>query len=341
MEAFYRPKAAGLRPHCKTHKSPRIAREQLARGAVGVCVAKLSEAECMLTAGVEDVLITTGVVDAGRIRRLADLAARFPHLIAVTDHLANAEALAAAAAAAGVRLQVLVDLNCGSNRTGAALGGEAVHLAERVASEPSLHFAGFQAFASHVMHVEGYERRRRSGLEALERVIETRRLAERAGLDVGLLSVGGTGTYDIDCDVPGVTDVQVGSYVFMDVMYRAIGGRGGPIFDDFEPSLFVLCTAISRPAAGEITVDAGYKASATDHQPPEPVGVGKVLYRWAGDEHGILTLEAPSREITIGDRILLLPGHCDPTANLYDRYHVVQGDRVVDTWPVSCRGMSQ
>lgn len=341
MAGFYRGKPALLRPHCKTHKSPIIAQQQLARGATGICVAKLSEAEVMVAAGVRDVLVTTGVVDAARIRRLVGVARDEPGLKVVTDHAANVDLLAEAADAAHVKLTVLVDLNCGSNRTGVSLGAPAVTLAQRVARKSSLHFGGFQAFASHIMHIEGYERRRHEDLDMLDAVVETRHLAERAGLHVEILSVGGTGTFDIDCDVPGVTDVQAGSYVFMDVMYRAIGGAGGPVFDEFEPALFILATAISQPVCGEITVDAGYKASATDHQPPQAVGLGDVSYRWAGDEHGILTLRRPARDIRIGDRIQLIASHCDPTVNLYDRYHVCRGDRVVAQWPVAARGMSQ
>jgi D-serine deaminase-like pyridoxal phosphate-dependent protein len=340
MAAFYRGRPMLLRPHAKTHKSPIIAREQLARGAAGICVAKLREAEMMADAGISDILLTTGVVDEPRIRRLVAIAAGC-RLRVVTDHEANVDHLASAAAAAKVELGVLVDLNCGSNRSGLAPGDAAVSLAGRIARQKWLRFAGFQAFASHAMHVQGHAERRRAELEALDAAVRTRQLAEKSGLDVEILSVGGTGTYDIDCDVPGVTEVQAGSYVFMDVMYRAVGGRTGEIFDDFEPALFILCTAISQPVRGEITVDAGYKASATDHQPPEPWGVGAVRYRWAGDEHGILSLDSPSREIRIGDRVLMVPGHCDPTVNLYDTYSVCSGDRLVAQWPVAGRGMSQ
>jgi D-serine deaminase-like pyridoxal phosphate-dependent protein len=341
IAAYYRDKPVRLRPHAKTHKSPGIAAAQLKRGAAGICVAKLSEAEMMIGAGITDILLTTCIVDPLRIRRLVALAGTCPGLRVVTDHAANADLLGSAAAAAGCRLPVLVDLNCGANRTGAAPGKKAVTLAQHVARHPALRFDGFQAFASHVMHLEGYAARKRADLIALEGVVETRRLAERGGLAVPIVSVGGTGTWDIDCDIEGISDVQAGSYVFMDVMYRAIGGRNGPVFDDFEPALFVLCTAISRPVTGEITVDAGYKAAATDHQPPEPWGVGKVRFRFAGDEHGVLTLERPTREIKIGDHILLLASHCDPTVNLYDFYWVVSGDRVVGQWPVAGRGMSQ
>ena len=341
LAAHYRDRRMLARPHAKTHKSPVIARAQLVRGATGICVAKLSEAEMMIGAGITDILVTTGIVDPLRIRRLVALAGTHPTLRAVTDHAANVDMLASAAAAAKVTLSVLVDINCGSNRSGVAPGAAALALAQHVARKPSLRLEGFQAFASHVMHMPGYDARRRASLDALAGVVETRRIAERAGLDVPILSVGGTGTWDVDCDVEGVTDVQVGSYLFMDAMYRAIGGKHGPVFDDFEPALFVLTTAISQPVAGEITVDAGYKASATDHQAPDPWGVGQVTYRWAGDEHGILTLLRPSRRIKIGDRILMVASHCDPTVNLYDSYWVCSGERVVAQWPVTGRGMSQ
>jgi D-serine deaminase-like pyridoxal phosphate-dependent protein len=341
MARHFRGKPVSLRPHTKTHKSPAIAAAQIKRGATGICVAKLSEAEMMIGAGITDILVTTGIVDPLRIRRLVALAGTHPTLRVVTDHAANIDLLASAAAVSQVTLRVLIDLNCGANRSGVMVGAAAVALAEHAARKPSLKLEGFQAFASHVMHLPGYQERRRANLEALEGVVETRRMAERAGLEVPILSVGGTGTWDIDSELEGITEVQAGSYVFMDVMYRSIGGTRGPIFDDFEPALFVLTTAISQPVAGEITVDAGYKASATDHQPPEPWGVGQVSYRWAGDEHGILTLSRPTRPIKIGDRVLMVASHCDPTVNLYDSYWVCSGDRVVAQWPVAGRGMSQ
>jgi D-serine deaminase-like pyridoxal phosphate-dependent protein len=341
MARHFRGKPVSLRPHTKTHKSPAIAAAQIKRGATGICVAKLSEAEMMIGAGITDILVTTGIVDPLRIRRLVALAGTHPTLRVVTDHAANIDLLASAAAVSQVTLRVLIDLNCGANRSGVMVGAAAVALAEHAARKPSLKLEGFQAFASHVMHLPGYQERRSANLQALEGVVETRRMAERAGLEVPILSVGGTGTWDIDSELEGITEVQAGSYVFMDVMYRSIGGKRGPIFDDFEPALFVLTTAISQPVAGEITVDAGYKASATDHQPPEPWGVGQVSYRWAGDEHGILTLSRPTRPIKIGDRVLMVASHCDPTVNLYDSYWVCSGERVVAQWPVAGRGMSQ
>jgi len=338
MATFLRRKGVALRPHAKTHKCPRIALKQMEAGAEGICVAKLTEAEAFIAAGIRQVLVTTPVVDLLQIRRLMTLVKSAPDVTVVVDNPANVDALEEAAAAAGVRMPVLVDLDCGAHRTGVAPGPASTALAQRVARARALRFGGFQAYAAHLMHVVGYDDRRRSELEALDYALTARRLAERAGLPVSVFSVGGTGTYDVDCDIDGVTDVQAGSYVFMDVMYRAIGGRASSVYDDFKPALFVLSTAVSQPVQGFITIDAGYKAAAADHQPPQPWNLGDVSYQWAGDEHGILTLTNPRREVRVGDKIRLIVSHCDPTVNLYDRFHVCRGDQVVDVWPIVARG---
>ena len=338
MARFFQGKGVFLRPHAKTHKCPTIAHRQIQAGAVGVCVAKLAEAEAFVDAGIQQVLVTTPVVDLLQIARLMRLVKHAPHVTVVVDDAGNVDALAEAAAAVGVRIPILVDLDCGAHRTGIAPGPESTALAQRVARATTLRFNGFQAYAAHLMHVVGYDDRRRGELEALDYALNARRLAERARLPVSIFSVGGTGTYDIDCDVEGVTDVQAGSYVFMDVMYRAIGGRTSSMFDDFRPALFVLSTAVSQPVKGFITIDAGYKAAAADHQPPQPWGVGDVTYHWAGDEHGILTLTNPTREIRIGDKVRLIASHCDPTVNLYDRFHVCRGDEIAGVWPIVARG---
>ena len=162
-----------------------------------------------------------------------------------------------------------------------------------------------------------------------------------AGHDVPAVTGGGTGTYDIDAEVGGLTDVQVGSYLFMDTNYRDIGGQSGSTFDDFQPSVFVLATAISQPVSSQITVDAGYKAFATDKGPPELRDITGVRYRWGGDEHGILEFDDPSRDIAIGDKMLFVVPHCDPTVNLYDHVHIARSEDVAEVWPIAARGHSQ
>jgi len=341
MAAFYRTKKARLRPHGKTHKCPPLARLQLDRGAVGICAAKVSEAESFVEAGIADVLITSPVVTRDKYERVTALARKSPGVSIVVDQAQGARDLNDAAAAAGVRLSVLVDLNVGSDRTGIAPAAPALELARVIRKCPSLRFAGLQAFAGHVLHQRGFEYRKQASLQSLAGAVETRRLLEQDGFEVQALSVGGTGTYNVDCDVEGVTDVQVGSYLFMDVNYRNVGGAGGAVFDDFKPSLLVLATAVSQPVRGLITIDAGYKAFATDHEPPELLDATGVSYRWAGDEQGILELRAPSRPIKLGDKLLLIASHCDPTVNLYDRFHAFRGERVEEVWPIAARGRSQ
>jgi D-serine deaminase-like pyridoxal phosphate-dependent protein len=245
-----------------------------------------------------------------------------------------------AARAAGVVVGVLIDLDPGIRRTGVAPGDSALALLREVARLPGLRFDGLQAYAGHVMHVPGWEERRARSLQSLEPCLETKHRMEREGFEVGIFTGGGTGTFDIDCDIEAFTDLQVGSYLFMDCGYRRCGDRDSAVFDAFEPSLFVLATAISQPAAGYITVDAGYKALATDSGVPELRDVSGVFYNWGGDEHGILKLDAPSRPIALGDQVVLVAPHCDPTVNLYDVLHPYRDGRVDELWPVTARGRS-
>jgi D-serine deaminase-like pyridoxal phosphate-dependent protein len=341
MAAHYRGKTAELRPHTKTHKCPILAKKQIELGAVGICAAKVSEAEVMVDAGLGDVLITSPVVTADKIRRVVEVAARSPGVAIVVDQAQSVRDLNDAAAAQGIHLGVLIDLNVGTDRTGVAMGRETLELAEVIAKSSSLRFLGLQAYAGHLQHQMGWEARRGRSRATMGRALEVKQDLEKAGFEVPLLSGGGTGTYNIDSEVDGVSDVQVGSYLFMDVNYRAVGGRGGAVFDDFRPSLLVMATAISQPARGQITIDAGYKAFATDKQVPELLDIEGVSYRWGGDEHGILEFDNPSREIVLGDRVLLIASHCDPTVNLYDHIHPFRGDRVEELWPIAARGCSQ
>jgi D-serine deaminase-like pyridoxal phosphate-dependent protein len=221
------------------------------------------------------------------------------------------------------------------------MGKPALKLAEAIRKIPSLVFGGLQAYAGHLQHQRGFDYRRHNSEATMGEAVEVRRALEKAGFDVPILTGGGTGTYNIDSEIDGVTDIQVGSYLFMDVNYRNVGGESGPLYDDFRPSLLVLATAISQPAKGRITIDAGYKAFATDQEPPEPLDLKGVSYRWAGDEHGVLEFRDPSREVNLGDKVLLIASHCDPTVNLYDQYFPFRGEKVTEMWPISGRGRSQ
>jgi D-serine deaminase-like pyridoxal phosphate-dependent protein len=189
--------------------------------------------------------------------------------------------------------------------------------------------------------LKGFVYRRQASAALMARAVEMKQALEKAGFEVPVLSGGGTGTYNIDSEIDGLTDIQVGSYLFMDVNYRYIGGQDSAIYEDFRPALLVLATAISQPAKGRITIDAGYRAFATDQEPPELRDIQGVSYRWGGDEHGILEYRDPSREVKLGDKVLLIASNCDPTVNLYDQFYPYRNERVEEMWPIAARGRSQ
>ena len=331
-------KAAGiaLRPHAKTHKCAAIARLQVAAGALGVCVATLREAEAMAEGGVGGILITSEMVGSVKIRRLLEFARRQPDTMSVVDDPGHAAELSAAARAAGLILNVLIDVDPGSRRTGVAAGEGAAHLARKIAGLPGLRLRGIHCYSGSSAHVTGFEQRRAHSEKAMSPAIATFRELRREGLPMEILSGGSTGTYNIDPAFGAMTELQAGSYVFMDVDYRRIGGARGPVYDDFAPSLAVIATVISRPGRNRATVDAGLKAFATDRKfGPEPKDLPGATFSWGGDEHGILDLTQASREPRLGERLEFIVPHCDPTVNLHDHIHALRGDRVEAVWPVA------
>ena len=341
MQQHAKATGIGLRPHAKTHKCPTIAKLQMQHGAIGVCVAKVSEAEVLVQAGIDEVLITSPVATRDKIERVIALAQRTPGLQMLVDNESNARDFAAAAEASGATLGVVVGLDTGTRRTGIH-PSRALGLVEQLSKHRNLRFDGLQAYAGHVQHISGHAERARRSRAALEPCLEAKAKIERAGFEVGIFTGGGTGTFDIDCDIDGVTDLQVGSYIFMDVQYRNIGDREGELFDHFGPSLFVLTTAISKPVDELITVDAGYKAFANEpNAKPQFRDTPGALYHYGGDEHGIVQFTGESRPIQLGDKKQLIVSHCDPTVNLYDQLHVVRGRQVEEIWPISGRGKSQ
>lgn len=341
LAAHVRAAGKALRPHAKTHRCPEIARRQVAAGALGVACAKLGEAEVMAGAGVGGLLVTTEVVTPTGIARLMRLLQAAPDTTVVVDNAENVEALAAAAAAAGRVLDVLVDVDVGHRRTGVPPGAPALDLARAVAARRSLRLRGLQGYAGHCSHVVGWKARREASLAAMAGLMDTRRQLEREGLAVDVVAGGSTGTWDIDVELDGLTELQAGSYCLMDLDYRRIGGREGDLFTDFEMALTVLATVVSVPAPDRAIVDAGLKAFATDRPfPPEPVDRPGVTYGFAGDEHGRLTVTDPSLRPRLGEPIEFFPPHCDPTVNLYDRIYVVRGPEVTAVWAVAARGRS-
>jgi D-serine deaminase-like pyridoxal phosphate-dependent protein len=286
------------------------------------------------------VLISSPVIGKNAVSRLMRLAANYPELMVVVDHPVGLAMMSDAAEAAGIVVNVVIDLDVGLKRTGALPGKPALELAELIMKKPHLKFCGLQAFAG-CTHVPGFENRRATSLEMMGRAVDTRRLLEKAGIEVPMLSGGSTGTYNIDSELSGVTEQQVGSYVFMDVDYRAIGGKRGPVFNDFEPALWVISTVVSHTYKYQVTVDAGLKSFATDRPyVPEVRGIAGVRYAFGGDEHGRLYLEYPSQEVKLGDRLDLMVTHCDPNVNLFDRIFCLRGNRVETVWTIEARGRS-
>jgi 3-hydroxy-D-aspartate aldolase len=345
MARFLDQRGKGFRPHAKTHKCPIIAARQLEVGAAGICAAKVSEAAVLIHAGIGRVLVTSPVVGYDKARVLAGLACRAEQLDVVVDSGLGLEALSRAVGAgagqgADATIGVLIDVDVAMGRTGTRSLDRILFLAEAAERAPGLRFRGIQHYAGHVMHVKGHARRREKSLRLWESVSATVDTLTERGLAPAVVTGGGTGTYDIDCEVAAVTDLQVGSYVFMDQEYRLVGGREGDWFDDFEVSLQVVATAISKPIDGAITVDGGYKAFASDSVNPEPVDLPDAEFRFAGDEHGVLLLRAGSQEPLLGSRQRFVTPHCDPTVNLYDFYWVCRDGMVTELWPVAARGCS-
>lgn len=341
MARHCRESKRALRPHGKTHKTPAIAHALLKAGAVGCCAAKLSEAEVFARHGVRGLLVTTAVIGRHKIERAVRLASAHRDTLFCADNAQNVRDLNDAAGAARVRLNVAVDLLVGG-RTGISTGEPAVNLAKLIASQPHLRFAGLQAYAGHSSHKTGFEARTQSSREAMLPAVETRRLIEKSGVECGLLTGGSTGTYNIDSEIDGITELQPGSFVFMDVDYNRIGGKDGAVYRDFGNSLTVLTTVVSKPSDADAVVDGGLKAFSTDKPfMPEAKGIEGIVFAWGGDEHGRLNVAKASAAVNVGDRIEFVIPHCDPSVNLYDRMFGVRGDAVEVVWPVAARGMSQ
>ncbi len=329
------------RPHAKTHKCPAIARRQMEAGAVGISVAKVSEAEAFFDHGIEELLLTTSNVTPFKIRRAMGLRKQCPGFVQATDTEENARMLSEAAVAAGVTADVVVDVDPGGHRTGVAPGAPALDLAQLLDRLPGLRLRGLLCYDGGSQHVKGFEMRQAQTLERLAAAAETGERMRAAGLDTGIFSGGGTGTYNIDHQIPGLTDVQVGSYVFMDAQYIEIGGRDNPeVYDDFEPSLTILTTVLNARHDGRATTDAGAKACTINRPWPIVKGETGMLYTSGSDEFGTIRYQDPSRTYRVGEKLEIIVSHCDPVVNLYDRMIAVRSGVAQAVWPIAARGMS-
>jgi D-serine deaminase-like pyridoxal phosphate-dependent protein len=337
MAAMLAPTGARLRAHAKTHKSPVIAHLQAASGAIGQCVQKVGEAEILAWGGVPDILVSNEVVGPTKLARLAALA-RITRIAMCADDAAQVAAIAAAAESAGTRMAVLVEIDVGAGRCGVAPGPEAVALARHIAASPHLIFGGLQAYHGSAQHLRHPEQRRAAISEAIEASRRTVEQLRQQGLACPIVGGGGTGTFALEAASGVYTEIQAGSYIFMDADYSRNLDSAGQGITTFGQSLFVLSTVMSTSRPGAAVVDAGLKALAVDSGMPLVWQRPDLEYVSASDEHGKITVPSEAEAPKIGEKLRLVPGHCDPTVDRHDWYVGVRSGRVECLWPVAARG---
>ncbi len=326
LAGYARRHGLRLRPHAKTHKSAWIAGQQMAAGAVGVCVQKTSEAEALIDGGLSNVFITNEVIDAAKLARVAALARRCTLAIAVDSEL-GIQRLATAVRAARSALAVFVEIDVGQGRCG-AMPRQAGALA-RLVADVGLHFAGLQAYHGRAQHLRGSAEREAAIAHAAACVREAQNALSRVGLACPLVTGAGTGSFVNEAGSGLWGELQAGSYVFMDADYAANDATPGA--PRFEHALFVKAQVVSR-ADDRAVVDAGHKSHAIDSGMPRVWGHDDLVFGNGGDEHGILRRrDAAARLPALGDTVWLVPGHCDPTVNLHDTLVGVRGGLVDGT----------
>ena len=335
MADFARERGLALRPHAKTHKSRGIAALQVDAGAVGICCATLHEAE-RLAGAAPGILLTSPVATADKFARIADLAASGTDLAVAIDHPAAVLALAAALPA-GAQLGVLIDVDPGAGRTGVAIPRDAVALARAVAAEERLTYRGIQFYCGSEQHIPSLADRRAAIVTRNAKLAETIAALREAGLPPPVVSGGGTGTHGIDAEAGLLTELQCGSYIFMDQDYGAceLGGAA-----PFEQALTLHASVVSANHPGFVTLDAGTKAIASDAGEPRVLAgaCADAAYRFKGDEFGRLDLPQGALVPAVGDRVVLVPSHCDPTVNLHGVYHLLRNGALVGRWSAEARG---
>ena len=343
MATFARRHGVRLRPHAKMHKCAAIARLQMAAGAVGVCVQKTSEAEALAIAGIADIFISNEVIDRAKLARVAELAGRVRLAIAV-DSAEGVERLAEAMAGSGATVEVFVDVDVGQGRCGvapAAAGALAHRVVSHAPPDGGLVFAGLQAYQGGSQHLRSVAEREAASRHAASLALGARASVTASGIACPLVTGAGTGSVAFDAAGGVWGEWQVGSYLFMDRDYA--DNAPAPDAPRFEHALFVKSQVMSRGISHAV-VDAGLKAHSTDSGPPRVHGRA-LDFAGASDEHGMLrprpegsTSDLPE----LGETVWLIPGHCDPTVNLHDRFVAVRGGLdggVVEAlWPIEARG---
>ena len=337
MAALLAPSGVKLRAHAKTHKSPVIAKLQMARGAVGQCVQKVAEAEILAWGGIPDILVSNEVVGAPKLARLCALSTIAKVAVCVDD-ATQVEAIERAAASAGRRMTVLVEIDVGAARCGVPPGPAAVDLAKQIAKSKHLIFGGLQAYQGSAQHKRPVVERQTLTNAAVDGARRTVEQLRQQGLACPIVGGAGTGTFQMEAASGIYTEIQAGSYVFMDADYaRNLDADGKPV-STFHHSLFVLASVMSAPHPGLAVLDAGHKAVSIDSGMPTVWERPDIRYVSASDEHGKLDVGSETTMPKLGEKLRLVPGHCDPTVDRYDWYVGVRGGRVECLWPVAARG---
>ena len=333
MSRFFIQKSAKLRPHFKTHKCPIIAKKQVQYGAIGITCAKLSEAEVLVDSGISSILLANQVVDPAKIHLLAQLA-RNSQVIVAVDQLDNLIRIARAGEQAGSTIHVVIEVDVGLHRSGVQPGEPALRLAQEASHLSGIHFSGVLGYEGFTMFEVDRSLREDHAKHAMKALVDTADLIRKTGIPVDIVSAGGTGTYDITGDYPGVTEVEAGSYVFMDTKYNRLGLA-------FQQSLTLLSMATSIHTPERCIIDAGMKVLTTDNGLPEIISAHGLKLQKLNEEHGIVEVDPETIQPEVGMCVEIVPSHACITVNLHDRFYVIKNEQLVDIWEISGRGKSQ
>jgi 3-hydroxy-D-aspartate aldolase len=339
MGDYAKAHGMGHRAHAKMHKSIDVAKlQEKLGGAAGVCCQKVSEAEVFARGGMKDILVSNEVRDPLKIDRLARIPKLGARTIVCIDDIANVPELSAATQKHATTLECLVEIDCGAGRCGVTTTADAVAIGNAIAAAPGLRFTGIQAYQGAIQHLDKYEDREARLSAAIAIVKQVVEALTVAGLPPELVSGGGTGSYYFESASDVFNELQCGSYAFMDADYGRIHDKQGKRLDEseWENALFILTSVMSHPRLDRAICDAGLKAQSVDSGLPVVYGCRDVTYVKCSDEHGVL--EDPRSVLKVGDKLRLIPGHCDPTCNVHDWYVGVRKGMVECLWPISARG---
>ena len=344
MRQHSRNTKINIRPHVKTHKCSKLAKLQIEYGAIGISAAKISEAEVLIHAGINNILITSPVITENKIRRLISCLKMAPETIVVVDNEQNLHDLNEAGQSIQSKINVLIDLDPGIGRTGIK-SESALSFALKIGQFKWLNLMGIQCYAGNLQHITSYDERKNRSLEVMEMASNVVKQFRKSGIPCAILTGTGTGTYDIDVDASEVTEIQPGSYTVMDVEYGIIGSKTDDAsFTTFKPSMTLLTTVISSNRKEHVTVDSGTKSIYFDvHNKPRIISHKGLHYDWGGfgDEHGKITADKHFELPKNGEILELIVPHCDPTINLYDKFYIVNNGVIEDIWEIDLRGKSQ